>query len=111
MTSTERLAATATEEKVGRYKTLGAEIGSMVDAKNYAYGSSFDNSGGILMILYPDGVKPHQYADMLAVVRIIDKLFRVANRKDAFGESPARDIAGYGLLMAHRHTEEDRPEK
>ena len=35
---------------------------------------------------------------MLAVVRIVDKLFRIATDKDAFGESPFKDIAGYGIL-------------
>lgn len=95
----------------GRYEKLGSNIGSMVDEKNAAYGSSFDKSGCILKILYPDGVQPDQYTDMLAVVRIIDKLFRLAHRREAFGESPARDITGYGLLMTLRHEEEDRPGK
>ena len=49
-------------------------------------------------VLYPTGVQPHQYRDMLAVIRVIDKLFRLATRKDAFGESPWNDIAGYALL-------------
>ena len=35
---------------------------------------------------------------MLAMTRIIDKLFRIATHKDAFGESPFKDIAGYGIL-------------
>ena len=42
----------------------------------------------------------NQYKDTLAVARIIDKLFRIANRKNAFDESPWMDIAGYGLLGA-----------
>jgi hypothetical protein len=37
---------------------------------------------------------------MLAVIRIIDKLFRISHKKNAFGESPFLDIAGYGLLGA-----------
>lgn len=40
--------------------------------------------------------------DMLAVVHNVDKLFRIAHSKHAFGESPYRDIAGYGLLGALR---------
>jgi len=35
---------------------------------------------------------------MLTITRIIDKLFRIANRKDAFNESPYWDLTGYGLL-------------
>lgn len=33
------------------------------------------------------------------VVRVVDKLFRIANHKDAFGENPWADIAGYAVLM------------
>jgi hypothetical protein len=80
------------------YAALGKEIGELVQAKNEAYGNSFANSGWILAILYPNGVTVEQYSDMLTVVRILDKLARIATRKDAFGESPFRDIAGYGLL-------------
>jgi hypothetical protein len=35
---------------------------------------------------------------MLAITRIVDKLFRIATKKDAFGENPFKDIAGYGIL-------------
>jgi hypothetical protein len=74
------------------------EVGGLVAAKQAAYGDSFGKAGQVLQILYPDGVSAEQYGDMLCVVRIIDKLFRIANQKDAFGESPYKDIAGYALL-------------
>ena len=80
------------------YKQIGEEVGSLVDEKNAAYGSSFAESHKILSVLYPNGIKPDQYMDALAITRVIDKLFRIANKKDAFGESPWRDIAGYALL-------------
>jgi len=83
-----------------RFEKIGSEIGKLVDLKNNAYGSSFEKSEQILKILYPDGVEPSQYKNMLALTRIIDKLFRIANQKDAFGESPFKDIAGYGILGA-----------
>ena len=81
-----------------QYEEAGMKIGKLVDEKNIAYGDSFNQSGKILEVLYPEGVMPNQYRDLLAVVRVIDKLFRIANKKDAFGESPWRDIAGYALL-------------
>jgi hypothetical protein len=80
------------------YSKLGLEIGTLVEAKNAAYGDSFNKAGDILKILYPAGITPIQYKDMLAVVRIIDKLFRIASDKSAFNESPFKDIAGYGIL-------------
>jgi len=80
------------------YKNIGTQIGELVDEKNAAYGSSFAECHKILGVLYPSGIKPEQYTDALAIIRVIDKLFRIANKKDAFGESPWRDIAGYALL-------------
>lgn len=85
------------------YKNKGAEIGSLVDEKQVAYGDSFNKAGEVLKILYPNGVTLEQYTDMLTVVRVVDKLFRIANKKDAFGENPYSDIAGYGLLGAVRN--------
>ncbi len=80
------------------YKEIAASIGILVAEKNEAYGDSFGQACRILEVLYPDGIKPTQYRDALAITRVIDKLFRLANKKDAFGESPWRDICGYSLL-------------
>lgn len=82
------------------YEKAGQELGKICNEKNLAYGNSFVNSGLILQILYPDGVQPYQYQDMLAIARVIDKLGRIATDRDAFGESPWTDIAGYGILMS-----------
>ena len=48
--------------------------------------------------MFPDGIRPEQYDDLLTIARILDKLFRIANNKDAFNENPYQDIVGYGLL-------------
>ena len=81
-----------------KYEEIGLEIGKLVQQKNEAYGNSFGEYCKILKVLFPDGVKPEQYGDLLAITRVIDKLFRLATKKDAFGESPWRDICGYSLL-------------
>ena len=86
-----------------KYEVIASQIGKLVDEKNAAYGSSFSESYKILSVLYPNGIKPEQYTDALAIIRVIDKLFRIANKKDAFGESPWRDIAGYGILGAAKN--------
>lgn len=85
-----------------RLEKMAAEIGRLCADKNEAYGSSFERSGEIMRILYPNGIAPEQYTDALGVVRVIDKLFRIATRKHAFGESPWKDVTGYGLLGAER---------
>jgi len=81
-----------------KYEEIGREVGQLVQEKNEAYGDSFGQSCRILEVLYPDGIDPTQYRDALAITRVIDKLFRLANKKDAFGESPWRDICGYAIL-------------
>ena len=80
------------------YEKIGSEIGKLVQEKNEAYGDSFGRACEIFEILYPEGIKPEQYSDALAVTRVVDKLFRLANKKDAFGESPWKDICGYAIL-------------
>jgi len=84
------------------YETLGQSIGVLVDEKQRQYGDSANKSGEILRVLYPEGVKPHSYRDMLLMVRVLDKLSRIAQRgengRDLGGESPWRDVAGYALL-------------
>lgn len=81
-----------------KYIKIAEEIGKLVQEKNEAYGNSFSECHKILSVLYPNGIQPEQYTDALAIIRVIDKLFRIATDKDAFGESPWRDIAGYSLL-------------
>lgn len=84
------------------YELLGQRVGALVDVKNAAYGSSFDDAGEFLRLLYPNGIQPSQYGDALALVRIFDKMKRIATDRDALGESPYQDIAGYGLLGLRR---------
>jgi len=86
----------------GKYEHIGTEIGRLVDEKNRAYGDAFNKAGDFLKIIYPNGVKPEQYDDMLAIVRVFDKLMRIAHQKEAFGENPWRDICGYSLLSIER---------
>lgn len=96
------------EEVMRKYEDRAREVGALVDRKNAAYGSAFDKGGDFLRLLYPDGIKPEQYADMLALVRVFDKLMRIATDRDALGESPWQDVAGYALLSLVR-VEGDTP--
>lgn len=84
----------------GKYERIALSIGQLVDEKNKAYGDAFNKSSEFLKVLYPNGVSPDQYGDMLAIVRVFDKLMRIATDKDALGENPWRDIAGYGVLKS-----------
>jgi hypothetical protein len=83
-----------------RIRRVGVEVADLCREKNLAYGSSFQKTGEFLRLLYPDGIRPEQYVDLGLLFRIFDKQMRIATRKDAFGESPFRDIAGYGMMGA-----------
>lgn len=88
------------QQKINSYEDLASEIGRLVDEKNRAYGDAFNKTGDFLKILYPNGIAPHQYVDALGIVRVFDKMMRIATDKDALGENPWRDIAGYGILKS-----------
>jgi len=90
------------------YVETAARIGKLVQEKNIKYGDSFSKSGKIIEILYPDGVKPEGYQDLLTITRVIDKLFRIATSKDAFGESPWQDIAGYAILSVKKDNDKNK---
>jgi hypothetical protein len=92
------------------FEEIGAAVGQLVDEKNAAYGSSFACSGDFLRLLFPNGIPPSQYDDALLLVRIFDKQMRIATNRDAFGESPYQDIAGYGLLGTQLYEERKKHE-
>jgi hypothetical protein len=83
-----------------KYEKIGQAIGKIVDEKNRAYGDSFHKCGDYLKILYPSGVKPEQYEDMLGLARDFDKSMRIATNKDALGENPWKDKAGYAIIAS-----------
>lgn len=87
-----------------KYQLIGEKIGALVDVKNKQYGDAFNKSGDFLKILYPDGVQPEQYKEMLALVRVFDKQMRIANG-DQGDESGWGDLAGYGILMGEEESE------
>jgi hypothetical protein len=68
------------------FESIGWNVGELVQRKQKAYGDSFGRSGECLRQMFPDGIRPEQYDDLLTIARILDKLFRIANNKDAFNE-------------------------
>ena len=85
------------------FEKMGELVGKIVKVKQKAYGDSFGKSGECLRQMYPDGIKPEQYDDLLTIARMLDKLFRIATDPGAFEENPYQDIVGYGLLGMKRH--------
>lgn len=94
------------------YEEAGRRKGALVASKQKQYGDSVGKSGRILALLYPAGVPPHAYDDALLIVRVLDKLSRIAQRgadgADLGGESPWSDICGYGLLGSVKDEAKDK---
>lgn len=86
------------------YIDTGKQIGELVQSKNEMYGDAFHMSGEFLNILYPNGIKPGQYNDMLGLIRLFDKQMRIANGNHG-NENAWNDIAGYGILMSGEESE------
>jgi hypothetical protein len=86
------------EIKVGKYETKAVKIGQLVDKKNEQYGDAINVTGQFLELLYPNGIPLSQYNNVGVLVRMWDKMKRIANGnlgdEDAF-----KDLCGYALLM------------
>ena len=80
------------------FMTLATELGKLLAEKNLAYGDAFSKTTQILTLLYPQGIKVQQYKDVHVLVRMLDKMSRIAQDNDPMGESPYKDIAGYAIL-------------
>ena len=84
---------------------MSLELGRLVDEKQAAYGDSVGKTGPIMRVFYPNGIPLEALDDALLMVRVLDKLNRMASNPtgDRMGESPWRDVAGYGLLGQAQH--------
>ena len=81
-----------------RLADKGVVLGELVRSKNLAYGNSVDTSARAFELLFPDGIPKDKFVQALLLVRIWDKMMRIATQEEAFEESPFDDIAGYGIL-------------
>jgi len=90
---------------------IGIEIGRLVKEKSEAYGDSLAVTGDFLRLLWPNGIPPERYDDAFLMARLFDKQMRFATSKDAFGESPLVDAAGYCIrgIQLHQHKKEVSP--
>lgn len=86
----------------GHSPTCTHDVGLLVASKQVQYGDAVTRTAEVLRVLYPDGIRLDQYADVFLVTRVVDKLSRISSRSPGGlgrgGESPYNDIAGYGIL-------------
>ena len=74
-------------------------IGRTVHEKGKAYGDPYlISSTSIMKILYPLGIDSGQLSDALVILRMVDKLCRIALGDPLSDkEDPWQDITGYGI--------------
>ncbi len=105
---TYRLVLDQQEYKMNKFEKIASDLSTILSMKNEAYGNAFDKTTQILMLLYPNGITVNQYKDVHVIVRMLDKLSRIARDNDPMGESPYMDIAGYSILaLARDENDED----
>ena len=95
-------------KETNNYKKISQEIAELVTEKNKAYGDSFAECEKFIELLYPIGIPVDKYKDALTLIRIWDKIKRIATDKDALGESPYSDIVGYCLLALDNINKTDK---
>lgn len=97
--------------KANRIRRVGLDGVAHTIDKNRKYGDAVRKTLGILQELYPGGIRPDQYSDLLLLVRVLDKLIRIATytpeRRDADDESPWSDVRGYGILGEEKDLDPD----
>lgn len=85
-----------------KFKKITDDLATILSIKDEAYGNAFDKTTHILSLLYPNGIKVEQYKDLHVIIRMLDKISRIARDNDPLGESPYMDIAGYSILSLAR---------
>lgn len=98
-------------DKAKRLRQLGLFVTTNTIDKNRKYGDAARRVTDLLYVLYPDGITPDQYPNALLLIRLLDKVVRLASytpeRLDADDESPWIDVAGYGVLGAELFMDKD----
>ena len=84
------------------YQQIAEKLVSTLEEKRKAYGDGFSGVPEILKILYPHGVLPEDYENLLTLTRILDKIYRISNNDTT--EDPWLDIAGYSFLAMRERT-------
>ena len=87
---------------MNKFEKIAIDLSTILSMKNEAYGNAFDKTTQILTLLYPTGIKVEQFKDVHVLIRMLDKLSRIARDNDPMGESPYMDIAGYSILALAR---------
>jgi hypothetical protein len=82
-------------------KEIAVDIAEVVQIKGEAYGDALSSTTLCLDALYPEGMNGDDYANAALIIRILDKLKRIATNNENAGENPWLDVAGYALRAVY----------
>lgn len=85
-----------------------SQLASFLIEKNAQYGDATTKVANILSILYPNGIQPDQYMEVLVVVRMLDKFCRIATNHKDNKEDAWADLSGYSLLQVAKRALHDK---
>lgn len=74
------------------------DLGPFLVQKNEAYGDATRRIVSVLESFYPNGIPHNQIQNCYYMIQILNKLSRIAENNDPFGEDPWLDCAGYSVL-------------
>ena len=89
------------------FLAIAHEVAATLEQKKIEYGDSFNSVEKLLFYLYPKGINPAQYPNLLSIIRISEKLFRLSHAPDT--KDSFTDIAGYSILALL--SKENKPKK
>ena len=82
----------------GHYEQVGAFIGALVDKGIPVSNGNPHEAVAVVRALFPHGIKPEQYDDLLAMIRMIDSMFLISREKKSAGKtSHYMDIVCWGI--------------
>lgn len=84
----------------------GQKIGATVEAKSKQYAGTTEVAAGMMLCLFPEGIPTEKMGSALLLVRICDKMGRIAQGDGTGDEDAWGDIAGYGLI-GQKHNEDE----
>lgn len=73
-------------------------VAQEVSEKNIKYGDSFYLCPRFLLWLYPSGISADKLVNAIFIIRILDKISRLAVSAEGDEEDPLKDILGYSML-------------
>ena len=83
-------------------ESISRDVVGVVKEKNREYGSAFQKVSEILTILFPNGIPTNKYHDVAILIRVLDKVCRIASANDKDVKKDAwLDLTGYGLSLIH----------